>query len=217
LGLSCFYHDSAACLIKNGHIVAAAEEERFSRIKNDRRFPHAAANYCLEQGQIQPSALAAVVYYDNAPLTVERLLHTLVEVSPNGQQAWRGVMPSWVRQKLQLPAVIRKALQYDGLLLHEDGVGEWATASIGIGCGNELRLLKEMRFPDSLGLFYSASTQFTGFKVNSGELQDDGARAVRESEVRRSHVEASHRSQGGRVRRTEHGVFWISFRVDNDQ
>jgi carbamoyltransferase len=195
LGLSCFYHDSAACLIKDGHIVAAAEEERFTRVKNDRRFPHAAANYCLEQGRIDPKTLAAVVYYDNAPLTFERLLHTLVEVSPKGEEAWRRVIPSWAHQKLQLPNLIRKALQYDGLLLHEvhhrshaasaffpsrferaavltvDGVGEWATASIGVGNGNRLTLLKQMRFPDSLGLFYSALTQFTGFKVNSGEYK----------------------------------------------
>ncbi|HEY7650916.1 MAG TPA: carbamoyltransferase N-terminal domain-containing protein [Methylomirabilota bacterium] len=195
LGLSCFYHNSAACLVKDGHIVAAAEEERFTRLKNDRRFPQYAANYCLEEGGIQPTDLAAVVYYDNAPLTFERLLRTLVEISPEGEAAWQRMMPTWSRYKLHLPGLIRESLRYDGLVLQEihhrshaasafypspferaailtiDGVGEWGTASIASGHGSQITLLKEMRFPHSLGLLYSAFTQFTGFQVNEGEYK----------------------------------------------
>lgn len=195
LGLSCFYHNSAACLIKDGKIIAAAEEERFTRKKNDRGFPHYAANYCLEEGGIHQRDLAAVVYYDNASLTFERLMHTQLAIAPNGEDAWMRVMPSWARYKLHLPQLIRRYLKYDGLVLQEehhrshaasafypspfqsaailtvDGVGEWATASIGIGRGDRIELLKQMNFPHSIGLLYSAFTQFTGFKVNSGEYK----------------------------------------------
>jgi carbamoyltransferase len=195
LGLSCFYHNSAACLIRDGEIIAAAEEERFTRVKNDRRFPHYAANYCLEEGGIHQHDLAAVVYYDNAPLTFERLLHTQLAVGSKGEDAWMRVTPSWVQHKLYLPQLIRRHLRYSGLILQEihhrshaasafypspferaailtiDGVGEWATAAIGVGSQSQIRLLKEMSFPNSLGLLYSAFTQFTGFKVNSGEYK----------------------------------------------
>jgi carbamoyltransferase len=195
LGLSAFYHDAAACLIRDGEIVAAAQEERFSRVKNDRRFPRSAVNYCLEQGGIHPDQLRAVAFYDNTWLTFERILHTLLAVGEPARDAWLRIMPSWARYKLQLPRLIRESLRYDGLLLHDshhrshaaaafypspferaailtiDGVGEWATASIGVGRGREIELRKEMRFANSLGLLYSAFTQFTGFKVNSGEYK----------------------------------------------
>lgn len=195
LGLSCFYHNSAACLIKDGEIIAAAEEERFTRKKNDRGFPHYAANYCLEEGGIHQRDLAAVVYYDNAAQTFERLMHTQLAIAPNGEDAWMRILPSWARYKLHLPQLIRRYLKYDGLVLQEehhrshaasafypspfqsaailtvDGVGEWATASIGMGRGNRIQMLKQMNFPHSLGLLYSAFTQFTGFKVNSGEYK----------------------------------------------
>ena len=195
LGLSCFYHNSAASLIKDGEIVAAAEEERFTRVKNDRRFPAYAANYCLEEGGIQQTDLAAVVYYDNASLTFERLTHTLLAVGATGKEAWHRIMPSWVRSKIHLAQLIRRNLRYDGPVLQEvhhrshaasafypspferaailtvDGVGEWATASIGIGNQSTLNLIKQMEFPHSLGLLYSAFTQFTGFEVNEGEYK----------------------------------------------
>ena len=195
LGLSCFYHNSAAALIKDGSIVAAAEEERFSRIKNDRGFPHQAVNYCLEEAGVHQDDLAAIVYYDNAALTFERILHTLLAVSPAGEEAWLRSIPSWARYKLHLPRLIRRSVRYEGLILHEmhhrshaasafypspferaailtvDGVGEWATASIGLGVENRVHLLKEMHFPHSLGLLYSAFTQFTGFEVNEGEYK----------------------------------------------
>ena len=195
LGLSCFYHNSAAALVRDGEIVAAAEEERFTRVKNDPRFPHYAANYCLEEGGLHARDLAAVVYYDQAPLTFERLMHTEVANGERGEESWMRVLPMWTRFKLHLPQLIRRHLAYEGLLLHDahhrshaasafypspferaatltiDGVGEWATASIGRGHGNEIRLLREMHFPHSLGLLYSAFTQFTGFNVNSGEYK----------------------------------------------
>jgi carbamoyltransferase len=195
LGLSCFYHNSAACLIKDGEIVAAAEEERFTRVKNDRRFPCYAANYCLEEGGIHQTDLTAVVYYDNASLTFERLMHTLLAVGATGKEAWQRIVPSWTRDKIHLSRVIRRYLRYEGLLLQEehhrshaasafypspferaailtvDGVGEWATASIGVGNQNTLKLIKQMEFPHSLGLLYSAFTQFVGFEVNEGEYK----------------------------------------------
>lgn len=195
LGLSCFYHNSAACLIKDGEIVAAAEEERFSRIKNDRNFPSRAANYCLEEAGINQDALSNVVYYDNAPLTFERILHSHLAAGEEGRDSWLRMLPPWVRYKLDLTRFIRGQLHYTGSVLHNlhhrshaasaffpspferaailtvDGVGEWATASLGHGSGNEVTLLKEMHFPHSLGLLYSAFTHFTGFKVNSGEYK----------------------------------------------
>jgi len=195
LGVSGFYHDSAAALVKDGTIVAAAEEERFTRVKNDRRFPQHAVNYCLEEAEINQDDLSAVVYYDNASLTFERIMHNLLALSPDGEEAWLRILPSWVQYKLHLPQLIRRRLCYDGLVLQDihhrshaasafypspfkraalltiDGVGEWGTASIGLGSDGRIQLLKQMCFPHSLGLLYSAFTQFTGFKVNDGEYK----------------------------------------------
>ena len=195
LGISAFYHDSAASLIKDGEIVAAVQEERFSRIKNDRRFPISSINYCLEKANIQQNDLSAIVYYDNAYLTFERMLWSFAKTAPNSEEAWARSLPSWIQYKLSLPQLIRKELKYKGKIFHNlhhrshfasaffpspfekaailtvDGVGEWTTASIGIGEGNKLRMIKEINFPNSLGLFYSAFTQFIGFKVNSGEYK----------------------------------------------
>ncbi len=195
LGISCFYHNSAACLISDGDIVAAAEEERFTRVKNDRNFPHRAINYCMEEAGIQQTDLDAVVYYDNAYLTFERLIWTQVAIGRSGEDSWMRVLPSWLRQKLIIPSLIRRNLNYGGNVLHTehhrshaasafypspfdraaivtiDGVGEWATASIGVGHGREISLIKEMDFPNSLGMLYSAFTQFVGFKVNDGEYK----------------------------------------------
>lgn len=195
LGISALYHNSAACLIKNGEIIAAAEEERFSRRKHDKSFPALAINYCLEEGCIQQHDLAAIVYYDNPYLTFERFIHSQIAVGEQGENIWLNAMPSWGSFKLHIPQLIRRKLVYDGLILHDlhhrshassafypspyeraviltiDGVGEWSTATISIGKGNKIEMLKEMRFPHSLGLLYSAFTQFTGFKVNSGEYK----------------------------------------------
>ncbi len=195
LGLSCFYHNSAAALVRDGEIVAAAEEERFSRVKNDRRFPSHAVNYVLEEAGVNPADLDAIVYYDNASLTFDRILQSQFVLGKEARNAWQRAMPAWVRYKLHLPQLIREYMHYDGPVFQEvhhrshaasafypspfesaatltvDGVGEWATASIGAGTGNQVSLLREMRFPHSLGLLYSAFTQFTGFKVNSGEYK----------------------------------------------
>jgi len=195
LGISAFYHDSAATLIKDGKIIASAQEERFSRIKNDRRFPISAINYCLERGGIQQTEINSIVYYDNTSLTLERMLWSFIKSSPNSEKGWLKAMPSWIKYKFFLPQLIRKKLNYKGKIfqnLHHrshvasaffpspfeksavltiDGVGEWATASIAIGEKNKIKILKEMNFPNSIGLLYSAFTQFTGFKVNSGEYK----------------------------------------------
>ena len=195
LGISCFYHDSAACLLRDGKILAAAQEERFTRKKHDPRFPVHAIQYCLDEARIRPDGLSYVVFYDKPFLTFERLLLSYMTVAPKGLRSWLEAMPLWLGRKLHVPEVIKKEIGYDGEVLftehHEshaasafypspfeeaailtiDGVGEWATASYGFGKGRELNLIKELHFPDSLGLLYSAFTYFTGFKVNSGEYK----------------------------------------------
>jgi carbamoyltransferase len=195
LGISCFYHDSAACFIRDGKIVAAVQEERFTRKKHDPGFPRNAIKYCLEEAGIKIQDLDCLVYYDKPLLTFERLLMSYLTVAPRGLKSWLEAMPLWLGKKLYIPKVIQKETGYDREILftehHEahqasafypspfskaailtvDGVGEWATASYGIGKGKNLTILKELHFPDSLGLLYSAFTFFTGFKVNSGEYK----------------------------------------------
>jgi len=195
LGISCFYHDSAACLIRDGKIRAAAQEERFTRKKHDPRFPKNAVAYCLKEGRIEAQDLDYVVFYDKPFMTFERLLLSYLTVAPKGVRSWIEAMPLWLGQKLNIPKVIQRETGYEGEVLytehHEahvasafypspfdeaailtiDGVGEWATASYGFGKGKDITLLKELHFPDSLGLLYSAFTYFTGFRVNSGEYK----------------------------------------------
>ncbi len=195
LGISCFYHDSAACILRDGSIVAAAQEERFTRKKHDPRFPSNAVEYCLEEAGIEADELDYAVFYDKPLPTFERLLLSYLSVAPKGLRSWLKAMPLWLGRKLHVPKVVRKETGYEGDLLftehHEahaasafypspfeeaailtmDGVGEWATASYGEGRGNEILLRKELHFPDSLGLLYSAFTYFTGFRVNSGEYK----------------------------------------------
>lgn len=182
LGISCFYHDSAACLVHDGHIVAAAQEERFTRKKHDPRFPKKAIEYCLDEAGISKDRLDYVVFYDKPFLTFERLLMSYLTVAPKGLRSWLEAMPLWLGQKLHIPKVIKREIGYDGEVLytehHEahaasafypspyqeaailtiDGVGEWATASYGLGKENEINIFKELHFPDSLGLLYSAFT-----------------------------------------------------------
>lgn len=196
LGISAFYHDSAACLLSGERIVAAAQEERFTRVKGEERFPREAARYCLAEAGIPASELDAVVFYEKPLLKFERLIETYLEIAPRGLSSFRRAGPLWMRERLYAEREIRSGLGgYTGKLLytehHEahaasayypspfdeaailtiDGVGEWATATIGVGRGAELELLEEMRFPDSLGLLYSAFTYHAGFKVNSGEYK----------------------------------------------
>src|SRR5205809_2543210 len=196
LGLSAFYHDSAACLLRDGEIIAAAQEERFTRKKGDASFPLEATRYCLAVGGITASELDFVGFYDKPLLKFERILETYLGVAPKGFASFRMAGPLWIKEKLFMDREIRGALGgYRGELLyaehHEshaasaffpspfeeaailtvDGVGEWATASFGVGKRNDFELFEELHWPDSLGLLYSAFTYFTGFKVNSGEYK----------------------------------------------
>jgi len=195
LGISAFYHDSAACLLSDGKIVAAAQEERFTRKKGDASFPAHAVEYCLRSAGIAVKDLACVGFYDKPLLKFERILETYLGVAPKGFRSFLKAGPLWIKEKLFMDREVRAALGYDGQVLyaehHEshaasaffpspfeeaailtmDGVGEWATASLGRGHGNDLELIKELHWPDSLGLLYSAFTYHTGFKVNSGEYK----------------------------------------------
>jgi carbamoyltransferase len=196
LGLSAFYHDSAACLLRDGEIIAAAQEERFTRKKGDADFPAHAVAYCLRAQGISARDLQAVGFYDKPLLKFERILETYLAVAPRGFTSFLKAGPLWIKEKLFIDRQVRDALpEYQGPVLyaehHEshaasaffpspfeeaailtmDGVGEWATSSIGIGRQNDVTLLQEMHWPDSLGLLYSAFTYYTGFKVNSGEYK----------------------------------------------
>jgi len=198
LGLSAFYHDAAACLLRDGVIVAAAQEERFSRRKNDERFPGRAIEYCLRQGGIEAAGLDAVVFYDKPILKFTRMLESYLAVAPWGWSTFTGILPTWFSEKLDLRRTIRAEMPglpartpilftehhqahaaaafypspfSEAAILTCDGVGEWATTAIGHGRGRELRLLKELHFPHSLGLLYSAFTAYCGFRINSGEYK----------------------------------------------
>ncbi|HDY90259.1 MAG TPA: hypothetical protein ENH82_19335, partial [bacterium] len=195
LGISAFYHDSAACLVHNGKIVSAAQEERFTRKKHDSSFPINAINFCLQNSNLTIKDLDYVAYYDKPFLTFERILETYLSFAPFGIKSFVKALPLWIKKKLWMKEVIRKELQYEGKIVfpehHEshaasaffpspfqeaafitmDGVGEWTTASYGIGKDNNIDMLAEIKFPDSLGLLYSAFTYFTGFRVNSGEYK----------------------------------------------
>ncbi len=195
LGISAFYHDSAAALIKDGEIIAAAQEERFSRKKHDDRFPKLAIEYCLKEAGITVKDLTYVAYYEKPFIKFERLLFTYLSFAPIGLASFLKAMPVWLKQKLFLKDYIQEELKFEGDIIfpehHEshaasaffpspfkqaailtmDGVGEWATSSLGKGEGNKIQLTHEIRFPHSLGLLYSAFTYFTGFRVNSGEYK----------------------------------------------
>ncbi|HEX6739135.1 MAG TPA: carbamoyltransferase, partial [Vicinamibacteria bacterium] len=196
LGLSCFYHDSAAALLRDGEIVAACQEERLSRKKHDSGFPAHAVKYVLKEAGIAPEQLDAVGFYDKPLLKFERMLSTYVSTFPRSFGSFRKAMPVWIKEKLWVPSLIRKELRpYKGPILFAehhmshaascflvspfqeaailtvDGVGEWATASFAVGKGNDITLFKEIRFPHSLGLLYSAFTYYLGFKVNSAEYK----------------------------------------------
>lgn len=201
LGISAFYHDSAAALIRDGQIVAAAQEERFSRKKHDARFPVHAVRYCLTQEGVGLADVDHVVFYDKPFLKFERLLETYLAYAPHGLRSFQMAMPLWVREKLFQKNLLARELAAvdaafdatrllfaehhqshaasafypssfeDALILTMDGVGEWATASVALGHGEHLEIIKEIHFPHSLGLLYSAFTYYTGFKVNSGEYK----------------------------------------------
>ncbi|HET7457631.1 MAG TPA: carbamoyltransferase, partial [Gemmatimonadaceae bacterium] len=203
LGVSAYYHDSAACLLRDGEIVAAASEERFTRVKGDASFPAQAAGYCLHEAGVTTADLACVAFYDKPLLKFERILESYLSIAPRGLRSFLKAGPLWVKEKLFTDRELRRALgnlsggqsDYEGDLVyaehHEshaasaffpspfeeaavltiDGVGEWATATIGIGRGPDLEIVKELRWPDSLGLLYSVFTYHAGFRVNSGEYK----------------------------------------------
>jgi carbamoyltransferase len=199
LGISAYYHDSAATLIINGEIIAAAQEERFSRIKNDASFPKHAIEFILSEAGITASQLRKIAFYDKPFVKFERLLETYHAFAPKGLKSFITAIPSWISEKIFFKKLLRKELKNLGFdqfqlyfpehhlshsasaffpspfeqaaILTIDGVGEWATTTIGIGTGNKIQILKELHFPHSLGLFYSAFTAYCGFKVNSGEYK----------------------------------------------
>jgi carbamoyltransferase len=197
LGISAFYHDSAAALLQDGDLVAAAQEERFTRIKGDANYPKFAVSYCLTEGGITPADLDYVVFYEHPYVKFERLIETAVRVAPHGYQPFAEAMPLWSAHRLHIPRVILTELGpdfkgqlcvanhheshaasaffpspfEDAAILTLDAVGEWATSSLGVGKGRTLELTHELRFPHSLGMLYSAFTYYAGFKVNSGEYK----------------------------------------------
>ncbi len=195
LGISAFYHDSAACLVTDGEIISAAQEERFTRKKHDFRFPVNAARFCLEYSKLEIDDIDIVAFYDKPFLKFERLLETYLTYAPVGIKSFIKAMPLWIKQKLWIKDLIKKELGYEGKVIfpehHEshaasafypspfndaailtlDGVGEWTTTSYGIGEGNRINLIADIKYPHSIGLLYSAFTYFTGFRVNSGEYK----------------------------------------------
>jgi len=197
LGISAYYHDAAAALLVDGRIVAAAQEERFTRKKHDPSFPRHAIDYCLREAGLEKRDLDYVGFYDKPLVAFERLLETYLGYAPFGYRAFSQAIPLWLREKLRIPRLVKRGLgreftkrvaflehheshaasaffpsPYDkAAILTMDGVGEWATASFGVGEGNRIKLQGELRFPHSLGLLYSAFTFYTGFRVNSGEYK----------------------------------------------
>ena len=195
LGISAYYHDSAACILQDGKILAAAQEERFTRKKHDQDFPINAIKYCLKEADISAADLEIVAFYDKPFLKFERILETYLSFAPRGLSSFLKAMPLWIKKKLKIKNLIQDEIQYKGKILFPehhashaasafyaspfkdaafltmDGVGEWATTSYGIGTGNKMEVLADIKFPNSLGLLYSAFTYYTGFRVNSGEYK----------------------------------------------
>ena len=221
LGISAFYHDSAAAIIKDEQIIAAAQEERFTRIKHDHSFPINAVEYCLEEAGIGIDDLTNVVFFEKPFIKFERLLETYVSFAPKGFMSFKQALPLWIKEKLFQKKIIREMMQrfpssegeaYDwegklkfsehhlshaasaffpspfeeAIVLTLDGVGEWVTTSVAIGRGNQLEISKEIHFPHSLGLLYSAFTYYTGFRVNSGEYKVMGLAPYGEPSTHRS-------------------------------
>jgi len=195
LGISCYYHDAAAALVRDGKLIAAAHEERFTRVRHDAGFPAKAVEYCLAEGATTIQEIDYVAFYDKPLLKFDRILQTAIATWPSGYASFLKAMPVWLNEKMWIPQTIRKTLRYEGPVLFAehhvshaasafllspfreaailtlDGVGEWDTTTYGTGRGNEIRLLRSIQFPHSLGLFYSAFTYYLGFKVNSAEYK----------------------------------------------
>ena len=195
LGISAYYHDSAACLVKDGEIISAVQEERFTRKKHDYSFPKNSINYCMQSSGLTGDDLDYVAFYDKPFLKFERILETYLQYAPKGINSFIKAMPLWIKQKLWLKDLIKKELGYEGKIIfpehHEshaasaffpspykeaafltmDGVGEWTTTSYGIGKDNHVHIIADIKFPHSIGLLYSAFTYYIGFKVNSAEYK----------------------------------------------
>ena len=202
LGISAFYHDSAAALVEGGRIIAAAQEERFTRRKGDASYPENAIAYCLDEAGVGVDEVDRVVFYDKPFLKFERLLETYIAFAPRGFRSFSMALPAWLKEKLFQKILLGRKLRAidrevdwterllfaehhqshaasafypspfkDAVVLTMDGVGEWATTSVSVGHGNELEMIRELHFPHSLGLLYSAFTFYTGFRVNSGEYR----------------------------------------------
>ena len=196
LGISCYYHDSAAALLQNGHVIAAVEEERFSRKKFDDEFPKMAIEWCLKEAEIKPNQIDSVAFYDKPVLKFERLLDNYIAVAPRGLYSFLDVIPKWLHKSLWIKNEIKKSLKgfkgeiifpehhmshaahafytspfEESAILTIDGVGEWSTTSIGYAKNNSIKITNDIRWPHSLGMFYSAFTYFLGFKVNEGEYK----------------------------------------------
>src|SRR6266511_3781063 len=195
LGISAFYHDSAACLVQEGRLVAAAQEERFTRKKHDANFPRHAVDYCLREGGITIREVDFVAFYEKPFTKFDRILHSYLAYAPAGLPSFLKAIPIWIKEKIWMKALIARELDFAGRILfpehHEshaasaffpspyseaafltvDGVGEWTTTSFGAGTGNRIEMFGELHLPHSLGLLYSAFTYYTGFRVNSGEYK----------------------------------------------
>ena len=246
LGISAFYHDAAAALVQDGELVAAAQEERFTRKKHDPSFPEHAIAYCLQRGDVGPSDLDAVVYYDKPVTTFVRLLKTYLRVGPKGLRSFTSALPLWTREKLWIPYEIKRGLDRLGYrtpkdlwftehheshaasaffpspferaaILTFDGVGEWATSSVGVGRGNHIEMQRQLNFPNSLGLLYSAFTYFCGFRVNSGEYKLMGLAPYGEADVRRPDPRAPCRPTRRRLVPHEHALLRLPVGSHHDE
>ena len=243
LGISALYHDSAAALVRDGEIVAAAQEERFTRKKHDPRFPVNAINYCMEEAFVEAGELDAVVFYDHPFMTLDRAVKSLLTVAPRGEEQWMTAAPSLLGTKLRVSTLIREALGapvrvlftehhaahaasaffpspfHEAGILTIDGVGEWATTTIGYGRGSDIRILEQIDYPHSLGLLYSAVTAFCGFKVNSGEYKLMGLAPYgrpRYADLMREHL-IDMRPDGSYRLNTEYFGFLDSMSMTNDR
>ncbi|MCA9053898.1 MAG: hypothetical protein KDA75_08675, partial [Planctomycetaceae bacterium] len=234
LGISAYYHDAAAALVVDGEVVAAAQEERFTRVKHDPEFPHAAVACCLSTAGLRVEDLTYIAFYDKPLLKFDRLLETYLAFAPRGFRSFFQAMPQWLQGKLNLRRTLRKEfgigpqppilfLEHheshaasaffpspfeEAAVLTIDGVGEWATSSIGHGQGNRLRMLRETRFPHSLGLLYSAFTYYTGFRVNSGEYKVMGLAPYGEPRFKELILEHL-------IQVSEDGSFWMDMAYFN--
>lgn len=247
LGISAFYHDSAAALIEDGRIVAAAQEERFTRIKHDSDYPAQAIDYCLSAAEIELGEVDYVAFYDKPFLKFERLIETYTAFAPRGFKSFSMAIPVWIKEKLFQKSMLTKKLKdqapdYDwesrllfaehhqshaasaffpspyenATVLTMDGVGEWATASVAQSSGNRLQMTREIHWPHSLGLLYSAFTYYTGFKVNSGETRS-WARAVRFADLQGPHPRQSDRPEGRWIVSPEFRLFRLLHRLADDE